>query len=89
MFGVTVPLGGGGTPSRKSRRPNAPATRPDADRTAAFVRVRAQLFEIYQELLDAISESEILDEDLLPQMDESMQETQYAFDRAATAIANW
>ena len=53
----------------------------DARRDAAFVKARAQLFDLYQELRHAIDETEILRRDVLPQMEAALRETEYAYER--------
>lgn len=53
----------------------------DVEREAAFVNARAQLFEFYQELRHSMHEVQTLKRDALPQMEEALQETQYAYDR--------
>lgn len=53
----------------------------DAERDAALVDARAQLYEFYQELRHSIHEVQTLKRDALPQMEEALEETQYAYDR--------
>ena len=81
MLGASVPL--------FSRRQAAPAIaearalrgQVDAEQHAAFVNARAQVFELYQELRHAIDETQILQREVLPQMEQALKQTEYAYER--------
>jgi cobalt-zinc-cadmium efflux system outer membrane protein len=55
--------------------------RVDAERRAAWVKAAATLFELHQQLKQAVSEAETLRGDMLPRMEEALTETRYAYDR--------
>ncbi len=53
----------------------------EAQRTAALVKARAQLFRNYRELLDQRSQVTALRERALPRMEAALKNTEYAYDR--------
>ncbi len=55
--------------------------RVSADRDAVLIEVQARLFELYQELLHARTETEQLRERVLPEMEEALRQTEYAYER--------
>jgi outer membrane protein, heavy metal efflux system len=81
VLGASVPV--------FSRRQAAPAVaearalrgQVDAEQHAAFVNARAQVFELYQELRHAIDETQILQRQVLPQMEQALKQTEYAYER--------
>ena len=52
-----------------------------AERAAALVKARTQLFRYHRELLDRAREVTALSERALPRMEAALENTQYAFDR--------
>lgn len=52
-----------------------------AQRNAALVRARSDLYALHQQLRDAIAVVQALEATTLPKMEEALQETQYAFER--------
>ncbi|MEJ0098769.1 MAG: TolC family protein [Pseudomonadota bacterium] len=52
-----------------------------ADRDAALIKARAQLYALYRELQEAAATVTSLDTAILPRMDEVLEETRYAFER--------
>lgn len=79
--GVSLPLFSGRRAAPAVVEAHALLGQSEAEREAAFVDARAQLFEFYQELRHSIHEVETLKRDALPQMVEALEETQYAYDR--------
>ena len=81
VLGFSVPL----FPSRQAAPGTAEAqalrAQVEAERDAAFVAAQAQLFELYQALRLAIDETEGLRRDVLPQIQQALQQSEYAFDR--------
>lgn len=61
----------------------------DAARQAAKIRAQAQLFELHQELKHAITETELLRGIVIPEMDEALRETQYAYERGRYSYLEW
>ena len=53
----------------------------DAQREAETITARAQLFEIYQELRHSMTEAQTYRDRVLPQMQEALRETEYAYER--------
>lgn len=52
-----------------------------AERAAAMVKAKAELYALHRQLLDAIEVVQTLDAKLLPTMEEALRETEYAFER--------
>ncbi|MFT3931195.1 MAG: TolC family protein [Spongiibacteraceae bacterium] len=53
----------------------------DADKNAAFIRAQAQLFELYQELKHSLTEATVLREQVFPQSESILRDTEYAYQR--------
>lgn len=81
VFGISVPLFSGRQAAPAIAEAQALRGEVDARREAAFVKARAQLFDLYQELRHAINETEILKNELLPLVEAALRETQYAYER--------
>ena len=81
VAGFSLPLFAGRQAAPAIAEAKAKRAHTDAEREAAFVDARAQLYEFYQELRHSINEVQTLKRDALPQMEEALQETQYAYDR--------
>ncbi len=63
--------------------------RTEAQRRAAENRVKAQLFELSQELQHAISETELLRDQVLPEMEKILKETRSAYQRGRYGYLEW
>jgi cobalt-zinc-cadmium efflux system outer membrane protein len=89
VFGVTVPLGS--VSRARSAISEAQALRDltDAERVAHQVRAAAQLYELYQELMHAITETETLQESVLPEMQAALEATRAAFQRGRLSYLEW
>jgi cobalt-zinc-cadmium efflux system outer membrane protein len=88
-FGVTVPLF---TRSRaRSEIAEAQALREQtaAEREAHRVKAEAQLFELFQELRHAITESEVVRSSVLPEMEAALEATRVAFERGRYSYLEW
>lgn len=81
VAGVSVPLFAGRRSKPAIAEARALRAQSDSDRDAALIDARTQLYEFYEELRHSIHEVQILRRDALPQMEEALQETQYAYDR--------
>jgi cobalt-zinc-cadmium efflux system outer membrane protein len=81
VLGFSVPLFSGRRAAPAIAEARALREQVDAERETTFVRARAQLYELYHELQDAINEVAVLGRDVLPLMEKALQETQYAYDR--------
>lgn len=81
VFGVSIPLtwrdrGQGAIAEAQARADQVPV-----GRTAAEIRTLTQLFEWFQELKHARAEAETLSTQVLPRMQEALQQTEYAYAR--------
>jgi len=81
VFGFSIPLFPGRQSAPAIAEARALRQQVDADRDAAFIKARAEIFDLYQELQHSINEVTILRRDVLPQIQKALQETQYAYDR--------
>ena len=60
-----------------------------AEKQVAFIKAQAQLFELHQELRHYITEATTLEKAVLPQMDEALEETEYAYQRGRYSYLEW
>ncbi|MGH8458403.1 MAG: TolC family protein, partial [Nevskiales bacterium] len=81
VLGLSLPLFAGRQATPAIAEARALREQSDVEREAAFVKARAQVYELYQELLHAINETGTLKQDVLPQMEEALKQTEYAYDR--------
>ncbi|HXG28623.1 MAG TPA: TolC family protein [Nevskiales bacterium] len=81
VVGFSVPLFAGRQAAPAIAEAQALRGQTDAEREAAFVKAQAQVYELYQELAHAINETGTLKQDVLPQMEEALKQTEYAYDR--------
>jgi len=87
--GISVPLFG-----RRQVQPQIDEARAlraeiDAETRAARVRAEASLFELVQELRHAITETEVLRDEVLPQMEAALVATEYAWQRGRYSYLEW
>lgn len=61
----------------------------DAQQHAALIKAQAQLFDLHQELKHAITETALLRDKVLPEMDEALRETKYAYERGRYSYLEW
>jgi len=81
VAGFSIPFGSRSRAQPAIDEATALAGAVESQKTAASVQVRAQLFAIYQELRHEISEAVTLRDRVLPQMQEALHETEYAYER--------
>jgi len=81
VFGVSVPLFSARQAAPVIAEARALREQVDVERDAAFVKARAQVFDLYQELQHSINEVDVLRRDVLPQMEKALKETERAYDR--------
>lgn len=81
VFGMSVPLFAGqrSTPARSEAL--ALRERVNTDRQTALVRARSQLFQLHQELQQAIAETRALQLEVMPRLDQALTQTRYAYER--------
>ena len=89
VLGISVPLFAGRHAEPAIAETQALRGRTDAERRAAEVRAEAQLFELHQELKHAITETVLLRDTVLPQMNEVLTQTRYAYERGRYGYLEW
>lgn len=69
----------------------ARALRAGVDGQAAAARLKAEtrLFELVQELRHSITEAEVLRDEVLPQMEQALKATEYAYQRGRYSYLEW
>jgi cobalt-zinc-cadmium efflux system outer membrane protein len=88
-FGVQMPLFSAARAESAIAAARAERSRTDAEREAHRVRTEAQLFELYQELQHSLTEADVLDEQVLPEMEAALAATREAFDRGRYSYLEW
>lgn len=63
--------------------------RVELDRDAAALRLKSELYGLYQDLQQARSEAEALANDLLPQAEAALKQTEYAYQRGRYSYLEW
>ena len=81
VFGVSVPL----FPGQRADPARAEATalrdRVNSDRQTAMLRAHSQLFQLHQELQQAIAETRALQAEVMPRLEQALKQTKYAYER--------
>lgn len=78
---LSFPLFSGSRAKNFVAEAQARRERVDAERRAAEVKVSAMLYELLQQLRQAVFETQTLKDDMLPRVEEALTETRYAYDR--------
>jgi len=81
VAGFSMPFGSRSRAQPAIDEATALASAVELQRASASVNARAQLFAIYQELRHEISEAATLRDRVLPQIQEALHETEYAYER--------
>jgi cobalt-zinc-cadmium efflux system outer membrane protein len=81
VFGVSVPLFAGQRSAPARSEAVALRARVNTDRQTAVVRARSQLFQLHQELQQAVAETRALQTEVMPRLDEALTQTRYAYER--------
>ena len=81
VFGVSVPLFAGRRAAPAVAEAIALRDLVGAERTAAMLNARTRLFELHQELRHAAAETRTIKDEVLPQLDEALTQTEYAYER--------
>jgi cobalt-zinc-cadmium efflux system outer membrane protein len=89
VFGVTLPLFSRSRASSQIAQAQALREQTVAEREAHRVKAEAQLFELFQELRHAITESEVLRSSVLPEMEAALEATRVAFERGRYSYLEW
>lgn len=61
----------------------------DSEAAAATLKAETRLFELVQELKHSITEAEMLRDKVLPEMEEALKETEYAYQRGRYSYLEW
>ncbi|MDX2300467.1 MAG: TolC family protein [Xanthomonadaceae bacterium] len=78
---LSIPLFSGSRARSFVAEAQARRERVDAERRAAEVKASATLYELLQQLSQAVFEARALKDDMLPRVEEALRETRYAYDR--------
>jgi cobalt-zinc-cadmium efflux system outer membrane protein len=89
VLGVTVPLFSRSRASSEIAEARAVREQTAAEREAHRVKAEAQLFELFQELRHAVTESEVLRTSVLPEMEAALDATRTAFERGRYSYLEW
>lgn len=89
VFSASVPLGGRDRQAGNVLEAEARRDQVAADQAAAGLRVRTDLFALYQQLLQARAEVEGLERDVLPRASEALKLTEYAYERGRYSYLEW
>lgn len=89
VVGVSLPLGAGRRAAPAIAEASALHALTDAQRRAAEVRARTQLYALYQELGHAITETRLLQDRVLPEMTAALDETRDAYQRGRYSYLEW
>lgn len=81
VMGVSVPLFAGRRAAPAIAEAEALRGQVDAGRNAALVRARSRLYELYEDLRQAIGETDVLRREVMPLLDEALKATTYAYER--------
>ena len=81
VFDFSMPLPVADRNQGAIREATARRDQVQADERAAFVRARATLFLLYQELAFTRTEGEALREQIIPQAEQALTQTEYGFER--------
>jgi cobalt-zinc-cadmium efflux system outer membrane protein len=89
VFGVTFPLFSRSRGNSEIAAARALREQTAAERDAHRVKAEAQLFQLFQELRHAITESEVLRSSVLPEMEAALEATRTAFERGRYSYLEW
>jgi outer membrane protein, heavy metal efflux system len=89
VLGITVPIASGDLGRGAVAEARARAEFVDAQSTAVRARLRAELFGLYQELMHAHTEVRTLRETVLPQIEDALAQSRYAYERGRYGYVEW
>lgn len=81
VFGLSIPLPFRDRAEGSIASAQARFEQVDASRSATELRLLTQLFELSQELQHALHAAQTLDREVLPRLQDAMQQTEYAYQR--------
>lgn len=89
VAGISVPIGSSRRAAPGIEIARADRKRIEAEKRVAYLKVRAQLFEQYQELEHARREFGVLRETIIPQLEGALQKSEYAYQRGRYSYLEW
>lgn len=89
VLGVTMPLGSARRARGAIDTTTAQRALTDAEAAAHRVRAEAELFELYQELVHAITEATVLRTDVLPEIEAALAAARTAFELGRYGYLEW
>ena len=89
VAGFSVPLFGARTAQPAIAEARALREGIESEAAAAKLKAETKLFELVQELKHSITEAEMLRDSVLPQMEEALKETEYAYQRGRYSYLEW
>ena len=89
VAGFSLPLFGARTAQPAIAEARALRAGVEGEATAAKLKAETRLFELVQELRHSITEAEMLRDKVLPQMEEALKQTEYAYQRGRYSYLEW
>jgi outer membrane protein, heavy metal efflux system len=86
---ITVPLFAGRRAEPALAEATARQQLSESAYQAEFIRNHARLFEVYQEMRHAMTETMALRDDVVPQMEDVLRQTEYAYQRGRYSYLEW
>jgi cobalt-zinc-cadmium efflux system outer membrane protein len=81
VMGISVPLFAGRRAAPVVAEAEALRGLVEVERGAARVQARTQLYGLYEQLKQAVRETETLRREVMPQLEEALKATRYAYER--------
>ena len=89
LFGLTLPLAVNDTNAGNVAAARAARERVDADQAALALRLKTELYALYQQLEQARAEVEGLEREILPRAHEALKQAEYAYQRGRYGYLEW
>jgi cobalt-zinc-cadmium efflux system outer membrane protein len=89
VVGITVPFASGDSSRGATAEAHARARLVDVEGAAIRVRLDAELFALYQEYRHAHTEVTILRNEVLPRIEEALDQSKYAYERGRYSYGEW
>lgn len=86
VFSASMPLFGRDQAASGIDQAQARLERVESDRDQAMLRLKAQLYTVYQELQHALIEFEAQRDRVVPKVNQALEQTQYAYDRGRYSL---
>ncbi|MCX7062411.1 MAG: TolC family protein [Gammaproteobacteria bacterium] len=89
LFGLTLPLAINDRNAGNVAAARAARERVDADQAALALRLKTELYALYQQLAQARAEVEGLEQQILPRAHEALKQAEYAYQRGRYGYLEW